>query len=57
MTAEEHREFLFALLDSIDTTDDMAKTDNAAFRREVRRINKRRFEVASTDNYKVIWNE
>lgn len=45
--------FLFDLLDSIDTVSDIAKGDDAAFRREVERIHRRRFEVATTDGYTV----
>ena len=47
--------FLFALLDDIDTLDDMAKDSDHAFRTHVRNIVDRRFEVATTDGYKVAW--
>jgi hypothetical protein len=46
-------EFLFDLLDDIDTASDIAKGDDAAYRSMVERIQRRRFEVASTDGYAV----
>ena len=46
-------EFLFGLLDDIDTADDAAKSDMITYRQMVRKINRRRFEVASTDGYNV----
>lgn len=46
-------DFLFGLLDDIDTAGDMAKGDDNAYRRMVERIQRRRFEVASTDGYSV----
>lgn len=54
-TAHEDREFLFQLLDDIDTMDDAAKGDDGAFRAQVRRIHKKRFERATTDGYVVKW--
>jgi hypothetical protein len=44
---------LFKLLDDIDTVDDMARDDDEGYRSMVRRIQKRRFEVATTDGYTV----
>jgi len=46
-------EFLFGLLDDIDTADDMAKSNETVYREMVRNIHRRRFEVASTDGYTV----
>ena len=46
-------EFLFALLDDIDTASDIAKSDDAIYRTLVHRLNRKRFEVASTDGYSV----
>jgi hypothetical protein len=46
-------DFLFALLDDIDTTSDIAKGDDRAYREMVERIQRRRFEVADTDGYTV----
>lgn len=55
MNTEEIAQFLFQLLDDIDTADDMAKADNAGYRKLVRKIQRRRFEVAETDGYTVTW--
>jgi hypothetical protein len=49
----ETAEFLFKLLDDIDTVSDIVKGDDAAYREAVERIQRRRFEVASTDGYSV----
>lgn len=49
-------QFLFALLDDIDTASDRAKADDKAYREIVERIQKRRFEVASTDGYVVLFH-
>lgn len=46
-------DFLFALLDDIDTASDLAKADDKAYRSLVERIQYRRFEVAATDGYTV----
>lgn len=45
--------FLFDLLDDIDTFDDMAKGNDAAYRAAVQKVHRRRFEVATTDGYTV----
>ncbi|NQY41704.1 MAG: hypothetical protein HRT80_16610 [Henriciella sp.] len=44
---------LFALLDEIDTADDIAKENDAWFRKRVQYLQRKRFEVASTDGYTV----
>lgn len=49
-TAAQH---LFALLDDIDTVSDVVKGDDKAYRAMVEKIQRRRFEVASTDGYTV----
>ena len=49
--------FLFALLDDIDTIDDMVRANDAAYRDAVRKVQKRRYEVASTDGYEVTFND
>ena len=54
---ERIAQFLFARLDDIDTIDDAAKGDDKSYRSHVRRIQKRRFEVATTDGYTVTWKE
>lgn len=54
---DEIAQFLFALLDDIDTLDDAAKDNDALFRAEVRKVQRRRFEVASTDGYTVTFKE
>lgn len=53
--AESIAQFLFKLLDDIDTADDMAKSDDAGYRRLVQKVQRRRFEVADTDGYIVTW--
>lgn len=45
--------FLFDILDDIDTMDDIAKGDDAYYRNNVRKLHKRRFDVAETDGYTV----
>ncbi len=45
--------FLFQLLDDIDTTEDIAKSNDKAFREVVHKLHRRRFEVADTDGYTV----
>lgn len=49
-------QYLFKLLDDIDTVDDMARDNDAGYRRMVRRIQHRRFEVAATDGYTVTFH-
>lgn len=46
-------EFLWGLLDDIDTASDMAKGDDKAYRQIVERIQKRRFEISNSDGYAV----
>lgn len=46
-------DFLFKLLDDIDTLDDACRGDDKAFRARVREVQRRRFEVAQTDGYTV----
>jgi hypothetical protein len=45
--------FLWDLLDNIDTASDMAKGDDKAYREAVERIQRRRFEVGTTDGQTV----
>ena len=45
--------FLHKLLDDIDTLDDAAKGNDAAFRQSCYLIQRRRFEVSTTDGYEV----
>jgi hypothetical protein len=47
--------FLFDLLDDIDTASDRAKGDDNAYRAIVERLHRRRFEVATTDGYTVVF--
>jgi hypothetical protein len=49
--------FLFGLLDDIDTASNLAKIDDAAYRRIVERLHRRRFEVADTDGYNLVFKE
>lgn len=45
--------FLWRLLDNIDTASDMAKDNDKAYRDYVEREQRKRFEVGSTDGYEV----
>ncbi len=47
---------LFALLDDCDTADDIAKSNDAAFRSLVRQTHRKRFLYATTDGYTVTFN-
>lgn len=49
----EAAEFLFGLLDDIDTASDRAKGNDKAYREIVERLHRRRFEAAETDGYTV----
>lgn len=51
--SDEAAQFLWSLLDDIDTASDIAKGDDKAYREMVERIQRRRFEVGSTDGYTV----
>lgn len=53
MTAEEIALALFGLLDDIDTMDDAARDNDRMFRDEVRKIQRKRFDYATTDGYSV----
>jgi hypothetical protein len=46
-------ERLWSILDDIDTASDIAKGDDDAFRRSVEHLHRLRFEVGSTDGYRV----
>lgn len=50
-----HAEFLYDLLDDIDTANDQAKEDDAFFRKMVNSLHGKRFEVASSDGYNVFF--
>ncbi len=53
---ERHREFLWQLLDDIDTMSDVAKSNDAQYRRQVERLQARRCEVGeSRDGQTVTW--
>lgn len=52
MSRHEMIEFLFGLLDDIDTVGDVVKGSDAAYRKSVERIQRRRFETGiATDGY------
>lgn len=54
---KQRAEFLFNLLDDIDTVSDMAKSDDAAYRDEVERIQRKRYQAADTDGYgSILWD-
>jgi hypothetical protein len=46
--------FLWDLLDDIDTANDRAKGNDALFREIVNRLQRRRFEIGSTNGYDLI---
>lgn len=54
---DHNAQFLWKLLDDIDTASDAAKADDKAYRSMVEKIQRRRFECGSTDGYKVTFNE
>lgn len=53
ITYKEAAEFLFDLLDEIDTADDAFKKDSESYRKFVQNVQARRFEVADTDGYAI----
>lgn len=53
---EQIARHLFDALDDIDTASDMAKNDNAAYRALIGHIHGRRFRVAQTDGYRVVFD-
>lgn len=53
---EKAANFLWGLLDDIDTASDRAKGDDRTYRKIVERLQRRRFEVGSTDGYTVTFN-
>ena len=46
---------LWDLLDDIDTASDVAKADNAAYRRMVEKVQRERFKYADSDGYSLTW--
>ena len=50
---EKAARVLFDVLDSIDTVDDWAKGNDAAYRKAVQRLQAGRFQVATTDGMDV----
>lgn len=54
---KSHAEFLYGLLDDIDTAGDICKSDDAAYRKMVEKIHRRRFEVADSDGYSVYFKD
>ena len=54
---KEIANFLFGLLDDIDTAEDIAKNDDKWFRKMAHKAHRRRFEVATTDGYSVTFNK
>lgn len=52
MNEREMVEFLFGLLDDIDTMDDLAKDNDVAYRAQVRRLQAKRWKTGiTTDGY------
>ena len=56
MEMKQQRQFLWDLLDNIDTLDDACKDDDAAFRNLTREQQQRRFEISTSDGYTVQFN-
>lgn len=54
---DAHAQFLWKLLDDIDTASDIAKADDKSYREIVDKIQRRRFECGSTDGYRVTLDE
>jgi len=54
---EEIAQFLFCLLDDIDTASDMAKGDHEFYRKRVEYLHRRRFEVAETHGSTVMFKD
>lgn len=50
---KEHRQFLWDLLDNIDTLDDACKEHDKSFRERAYRQQRRRYEISSSDGYTV----
>lgn len=44
---------LWAILDDIDTADDIAKSDDVAYRRMVRNLHRKRWAYGNSDGYTV----
>ena len=55
MTKDDVMQYLFKLLDDIDTVGDTVKGDDAAYRKAVEAIHKKRFDVASTASGEVMF--
>ncbi len=53
---QRQAKFLYQLLDDIDTVDDQAKDNYIVYRRMVKAIHPRRFEVATTDGHEVTFH-
>ena len=51
----QRAEFLWVLLDDIDTADDLAKGNERLYRNLVRKYHAKRFEVAFSDGYSLEW--
>jgi len=52
MTKDEMIEFLWQIIDDIDTASDWAKSNDVAYRKAVEKIQKRRWETGiTTDGY------
>lgn len=49
--------FLFELLDDIDTASDIAKDNDAWFRRRVETLIKRRWQIADSDGHSLLFND
>ena len=54
---EAHRQFLWDLLDNIDTMSDAAKGDRERYYQYAEAQHARRWEISSSDGYTVTWKE
>jgi hypothetical protein len=54
---EKIAHFLFDLLDDVDTASDQAKENIRLYRQLVEAAHRRRFEVADTDGYRVVFKD
>lgn len=50
---EERARKLWHLLDDIDTLDDACRSDDQAFREHARKIQRKRFQILTSDGYEL----
>ena len=57
LDTETQRQFLWDLLDDIDTLDDACKEHDASFRKRAYAIQRRRYEISTSDGYTVTFRD